>query len=371
MSGRQRPPRPTMKDVAAQVGVSIKTVSRVLNGEPGSSAATSEQILTVARDLGYRRNDLARNLRRRDGAETIGVVAKHLSTRLFEGLIRGIEEVTADHDALVLTAAAQSAEREHSTLLALSSRRVDGLIIIPSGPDQSFLRSEQTAGLPMVFVDRPPTGITADTVIADNNGGGQAATRHLIQHGHRRIAVVGPSSGRFTIKERVAGYRRALEGVASPDERLIRLDCSTTAAASIATQELLALSEPPTAIFGLSNICVIGVARALRHASLGHDIALIGFDDFEPADLLDPPLTVIAQDPVATGRQAATTLFRRIQGDTSPAHTTMLPTYLIPRGSGEIAPPPQSRRPDARPPERPHRASPGGVDDNISGDSTS
>lgn len=371
MSGRQRPPRPTMKDVAAQVGVSIKTVSRVLNGEPGSSAATAERIVTVAHELGYRRNDLARNLRRRDGAETIGVVAKHLSTRLFEGLIRGIEDVTADHDALVLTAAAQSAEREQSTLLALSSRRVDGLVIIPSGHDQSFLRSEQTAGLPMVFVDRPPSGITADTVIADNKGGGQVATRHLIQHGHRRIAVVGPSARRYTVEERVAGYRCALEGVASPDEHLIRLDCSTTTAASIATQELLALPEPPTAIFGLSSICAIGVARALRQASVGHDIALIGFDDFEPADLLDPPLSVIAQDPVATGRQAATTLFRRIQGDTSPAHTTMLPTYLIPRGSGEIAPPQPTWCFDPLPPEEPDRASPAADYDSIAGDAAS
>ena len=328
--------RPTMKDVAKRVGVSIKSVSRVLNGEGGVSPVTAEQILTVAYELGLRRNDLARSLRRQDRTETIGVVAKHSSTRFFEGLIRGIEDVAAEHGALVLTTSTRTADREHATLVALSSRRVDGLVIMPTGDDQRFLRAEQAAGLPLIFVDRPPNGIAADAVIVDNRGGAHAATAHLLGHRHRRIGLVGSQARLFTITERVTGYRSALGEASLSADGLIRLDRNTAEAAQAATAELLALPQPPTAIFALNNLCAIGAARALRKASLGHQVALVGFDDFEPADLLSPPLTVIAQDPEAMGQQAARRLFSRLNGDDGPTQTTIMPTHLIQRGSGEI-----------------------------------
>ena len=148
--------RPTMKDVADRVGVSIKSVSRVLNGEPGVSPATSIRILAVAEELGFRRNDLARSLRQRDSRNTIGVVVKNTSARFFAGLIRGIEEIATQRNALVLTATTPDPDGELAKLLALSSRRVDALVIVPRGKDQSFLRAEQAMGLPMVFVDQPP-----------------------------------------------------------------------------------------------------------------------------------------------------------------------------------------------------------------------
>jgi LacI family transcriptional regulator len=336
MVGQRRPRRPTMRDVADQVGISIKSVSRVLNGEPGVSEETAEQVLTIAHELGFRRNDLARSLRRRDRTETVGVVLKHASTRFFDGLIRGIDEVAAEHGALVLTATTRTADREKSTLLAMSSRRVDGIVIVPSAGDQTFLRAEQAAGLPLVFVDRPPVGITADTVIADNAGGGYAATRHLLARGHRRIAVVGARAAVFTISERVNGYRAALAEDSLLADGLVRLDCDGTAGAQHAASELLRLPDPPTAFFCLNNVCTIGTARALRASSLGHRIALVGFDDFEPADLLDPPVTVVAQEIEAMGRHAARLLFARIKGHDGPPETTVLPTHLIERGSGEL-----------------------------------
>ena len=336
MVGERRPARPTMKDVADRVGISIKSVSRALNREPGISADTAEQVLRVARQLGFRRNDLARSLRRRDRTETIGVVVRHASTRFFDNLIRGIDEVAAEHGALVLTAATRMADREESTLLAMSSRRVDGLVIVPSSADQSFLHAEQAAGLPLVFADRPPTGISADTVIADNAGGGYAATRHLLAHGHRRIGVVGAQSSVFTVKERVSGYRAALAGTRDAPPELVRLDCVGATAAQRAAGELLRLPEPPTALFCLNNVCTIGAARALREFSLGNQVALVGFDDFDTADLLDPPVTVVAQDVDTMGRCAAQLLFARIKGDDGPPRVTVLPTHLIHRGSGEI-----------------------------------
>lgn len=339
MSGAKRSPRPTMKDVAVQVGVSIKTVSRVLNGEPGASPQTTEAILRVAGEIGFRRNDLARALRSPRSQPTIGVVAKNLSTRFFEGLITGVGEVATAREALVLVTAAESPEVEQSALAALSSRRLDGLIIVPSVSDLGFLRVEQATGFPMVFVDSPAKGITADAVLADNRPGAHDAVRHLIGHGHQRIAFVGSGGARYTVQERLAGYRAALTDNGHMDEGLVALDCRSTDQARQATAQLLAGASPPTAIFAANSVCAIGVARALRATGLAHQVALVGFDDFEPADLLDPPLTVVAQNPVETGRKAAEVLFRRIDGAGDPPKTSILPVHLIERGSGEICGP--------------------------------
>lgn len=330
--------RPTMKDVAERVGVSIKSVSRVLNDEGGVSAATAQRVLAVAEELGFRRNDLARSLRRRGPDNTVGVVAQHTSARFFTDLIRGIEHVASDHGSLVLTATTPDPERELAKLLALSSRRMDALIIVPRGPDQSFLRAEQAMGLPLVFVDQPPRGITADTVVVDNAEGARRATAHLLSHDHRRVGVIGSGSTLFTISERLRGYREALADagiVEDPD--LVRLECRSPEQARAAVQDLLAGGRAPTALFALNNPCAIGAARALRQAGLHHAVALVGFDDFDTADLLDPPLTVVAQDVERIGREAAHRLFARLAGREHPAETVVLPTQLIPRGSGEIA----------------------------------
>jgi LacI family transcriptional regulator len=334
----RRTVRPTMKDVADRVGISIKSVSRVLNGEPGVSADTAEHVLAVARELGFRRNDLARSLRRQDRTETVGVVLKHLSTRFSDSLIRGIDEVAAMDGALVLIAATRTPDHEMTTLLALSSRRVDGLVIAPSGVDQTFLRAEQTAGLPLVFVDRPPAGIIADTVTADNAGGAYEATLHLLAHGHRRIGVIGPQDGVFTVSERVRGYRAACDasGTDGRTAALVRLDCTNADSAQQTAAELLHSADPPTAFFCLNNVCTIGAARALRRASLGHRVAMVGFDDFDTADLLDPAVTVVDQDVEEMGRRAAQLLFARIKGHDGPPETIVLPTTLIRRGSGEL-----------------------------------
>lgn len=337
VSPAKPPARPTMRHIADRVGTSIKSVSRVLNGEPGVSAATAEQILTVARDLGFRRNDLARNLRRGDRTETVGLVLKHSSTRFYDDLISGVEEVADSHGALVLTASSRTADRERATLLALSSRRVDGLLIVPTGDDQAYLRPEQAAGLPLVFVDRPPAGLVADTVLADDAGGAFRATAHLLRHGARRIGLIGAAARLHTVSERLDGYRAALaaQGLGIEDD-LLALDCDGVAGARAAATRLLDLPDPPTALFTLNNPCTIGAAHALRDLNAHQRVALVGFDDFELADLLDPPVTVIHHDVVGMGRVAAERLFARIEGDGGPATTVVLPTELVVRGSGEL-----------------------------------
>jgi LacI family transcriptional regulator len=329
--------RPTMKDIADRVGVSIKSVSRVLNGEAGVSPATSQQIMEVAQALGFRRNDLARDLRRGNRTGTIGLTLRRSSTRFYDDLIRGVEEVAEQHGALVITAGSRTAERERETLLALSSRRVDGLLVEPNGPDHSFLAAEQAMGTPVVFVDRPPRRLTADTVLSDDFGGGRDATTHLIAHGHHRIGVIGASDDVHTVQERMRGYETALATAGIPtDGQLACLNRENATEAGAAAAELLTAAEPPTALFTLNNVCTIGAAHALRDAGLEDRIALIGFDDFDLADLLTPPVTVVAHDVTEMGRRAAQLLFARINGYAEPPQRIVLPIEMVVRGSGEI-----------------------------------
>ena len=219
---------------------------------------------------------------------------------------------------------------------ALIGRRVDGLIVVPEPIDHGFLARDQSAGTPVVFLDRPPNGVAADSVVLDNRGGSRTAVAHLIAQGHRRIALVGDVASLWTASERLAGYRDALDKAGiGVDPLLIRLGSHAVDGAEAITYELLALPAPPTAIFAANNRNCIGVLRALRARRA--EAAVVGFDDFELADMMG--VSVIAYDPVELGTLAAARLFARIDGDRSSMRTEVLSTRLIRRGSGEIRPP--------------------------------
>jgi LacI family transcriptional regulator len=192
----------------------------------------------------------------------------------------------------------------------------------------------------VVFVDRPPRFLDADAVLSDNAGGAQAAVAHLVSAGHRSIAFLGDRPEIFTAEERRRGYRTALAdaglSVVASHERM-GLDGSDAACA--AALDVLTAPDPPTAIFAGQNLVTVGVVRALRQLGRQHEVALVGFDDVPLGDLLDPGITVVAQDPYALGRDAAELLFERMDGREGPGRTVVLSTRLIPRGSGEIAPP--------------------------------
>ena len=233
----------------------------------------------------------------------------------------------------------EDAARERELVSAFASRRVDGLVIMPASHDHSYLLNERKAGTALVFVDRPPSFLDADTVLTDNLGGARRGIQHLVAHGHRRIAYVGDLQSIVTAALRYQGYREELDAHHLPlDPDLVRLDLRGTEPAEAETTKLLALRPAPTAIFAAQNLLTIGVFRALRRLGLHHKVALVGFDDFLLADLLDPGITVIAQDPAAMGTAAAELLFSRLDGDRSPTVHRIIPTRLIARGSGEIGP---------------------------------
>jgi LacI family transcriptional regulator len=228
--------------------------------------------------------------------------------------------------------------RERELAHALTGRRVDGLIIVPTGEDQSYLLTERQAGMALVFVDRPPRHLDADVVLSDNAGGTAVAVRHLLDLGHTRIAFLGDRERLFTTAERSRGYREALvtAGV-RVDPALVRIDLDGVAAAEDATRTLLALPAPPTALVASQNLLTVGAVQGLRAAGRQREVALIGFDDLPLAAAVDPGITVVAQRPVELGRRAAELLFARIDGHRGPSRTVVVPTDLVSRGSGELS----------------------------------
>ncbi|MFI6479468.1 LacI family DNA-binding transcriptional regulator [Nonomuraea sp. NPDC050663] len=322
--------RPTMNDVARAAGVALKTVSRVVNGEPGVNESTAARVREAIQQLGYSRNEGARMLRRGRTA-TIGLVIEDVGDPFYAGLSRAVEESVIRQGYLLLTGSSgEDPGRERELVRAFCDRRVDGLIVIPAGNDHTYLRPELDAGTPAVFVDRPPgPGIDADTVVCDNAGGAALAVGHLLRHGHRRIAFLGDSPSIFTATERLRGYRETLGELY--DERLVTMRPATLEGVRADLDRMFALDDPPTALFTGNGRFTMTALRALA----GRWLPLVGFDDFELADLLSPGVTVVAQDPAGLGRVAAELLLRRIGGDDGPSEHLRLPVRLIVRGSVE------------------------------------
>ena len=334
--------RATMKQVAALAGVSLSTVSRVVNGDPNVRADLVVRVQDAVSTLGYRHNLNASALRRADGlSASIGVIVEDVSNPFFSAVQRGIEEVARERGVLTLAGSSdEQPERERLLAEAFAARGVDGLIIAPAATDHGFLLRDREAGMALVFVDRPGRFIDADAVLTDNTGGAEQAVEHLIAAGHRRIAFLGDRPEIHTAAERLRGYERAHErhGIAI-DAALVRHTLTLGDSAYAATRALLLSDGPPTAIFTSQNLITIDAVRVLHELGLQHRVALVGFDDVELADVVEPGLTVIAQDPAGLGRQAAALLFARLDGDDGPSRRIVISPRLVERGSGELAAP--------------------------------
>lgn len=326
-----------MKDVAARAGVGLKTVSRVVNEEPGVTPETAARVQAAIDALGFRRNDSARLLRTRRTA-SVGLVLEDLADPFYGALSRAVEDVARAHGALLFTgSSAENPRREQELVLAFCARRVDGLVVVPAGDDHRYLMPEIAAGVATVFVDRPAGRIDADVVLTDNAGGARDGVAHLIAHGHRRIGFIGDQPGIHTAAERLRGYREAMAdaGLAVRPE-WYAMGPTSPGRVRAALDAMLSCPEPVTALFAGNNRVTVSAVRVL--AGRTGSVALVGFDDFELADLLDPPVTVVAQDAPGLGRLAAQRLFLRLDGAAEEPARLELPARLIPRGSGEVPP---------------------------------
>ncbi len=339
--GQIRPARPTMKDVAALARVAVKTVSRVMNGDPSVAPDLAARVRDAAAKLGYRPNLTASSLRRGDRrTATIGLLLEDVANPFSAGLLRAVEDEARQRRVqLLIGSLDEDPERERELAITLIDRGVDGLMIVPAGHDHSYLVPERRLGICVVFIDREPRFLEADAVVSSNRMGAITAVDHLRSSGHRRIAHLGDSLAIATAAQRFEGYEYALEraGLAR-DPRIIRHDLRSAEAAMRATMDMIGLPDPPTALFTSQNLITIGAVKALRQAGVHDCIALVGFDDFALADVLVPGITVITQDVAQLGRLAAQLLFARLDGDDSVPRTHIVPTGLVVRGSGEIRP---------------------------------
>ena len=330
-----------MHDVAAVAGVSLSTVSRVVNGHGGVREDLTERVRDAVAVLGYRRDLTASNLRRADRASaSVGLVLGDVSNPFFSAIHRGVEEVARSRGVLTFVGSSdEDPERERELVHGFCGRRVDGLVLASVARDQTYLLRDVQAGMAVVFIDRPPEAFEADTVLIDNAGAAAAAVDHLVESGHTRIAFLGDREQIFTARERRAGYRDALgRHLVRYDPDLVLGGLDSSGSAFEATRSLLALDDPPTALLASQNLITSGAVRALQADARQHDVAVVGIDDLALADAVEPAITVVAQDPIGLGHAAADLLFARLDGETGPAREVLMPTRLIVRGSGEIAP---------------------------------
>jgi LacI family transcriptional regulator len=329
-----------MRDVAERAGVSLKTVSRVINGEPGVAAETSARVTEAVAELGFQRNDLARSLRHGRSSATLGLIIEDVANPFYSTVVEAVETTARARGYLLITGSCEEdPERERELTTALLRRRVDAMLIVPTGHDHRYLAPALAGRTPAVFLDRPPVGVDADCVLFDDREGARRGVEHLIAHGHRRIACLSDAESVYTARERRAGYRAALADAGiEPDQALCPSGQHDASSAEAAVRELLGLppERRPTALFCANNRNTVGALRALR----GHDatVALVGFDDFELADLVAVPVTVVRSDPYRLGETGAELAFKRLDGDDGPVRRITLGTELVARGSGESAP---------------------------------
>jgi LacI family transcriptional regulator len=332
----QDPSTLTIHDVAAHVGVSAMTVSRVLNKSTRVAESTRLKIEEAIRQLGYVPNNLARGLRA--STRTLALIIPDVSNPFFTDIVHGAEEVAWQQGYTVfLGNTHSSAEREKHYLYKFLGHSIDGLLIAPSGHEtKATLDDVRARGVPFVLVDASVKGIKSDTVLGDNVVGATQLTEHLISLGHKRIAYIGGRPDISTTQDRERGYKKALtkHGLEIRPDYIYSSHFFRQEGYDIA-KSLARLTTPPTAIFASNNGLAVGVVEALRDLKLRvpQDMALVCFEDVELASALNPFLTVMAQPAKEFGRIGATFLLERILQPDLAVRSTVLPPSLIVRQS--------------------------------------
>jgi len=332
----------TIRDVAEKAGVSVATVSHVINGTRKVAPETEVRVRRVMEELGYQPNAIAQSLRKRT-TYVIGILVSDITNPFFATLVRGAEDAAleAGYSVIVCNSDEDPGKEDHY-IRVLWQRRVDGMLIAVTRDGTSpAIRELVQRKIPFVFVDRKANGIDADAVLSDNFGGAYQATCHLIERGHKRIGIILGIPGATTTEERLAGYCQALKENDLPlTKELIVWGYYRVKEGQKAASQLLSLSYPPTAIFSTNNLMTLGLLQELfyRNIKIPQEIAVVTFDDLDWSNIFYPPLTVVRQDPYQMGYQSVHLLLTRLRAKTE--KTTMdkyieirVPTKLIIRQS--------------------------------------
>lgn len=325
----------TISEVARAAGVSIATVSHVVNGTRDVPPDTAQLVNEAIARIGYRPNHVARSLEL-DSTRTVGLAISTLSNPYFGDIVGAVEAECARLGLMVFLADTQDdPERELAVIHVLHQRRVDGIIFAPSAEPIQALDYLLNSGPPCVLVDRMADR-RFDQVGVDNVNAMNMLVEHVLSKGHRDIAFVAGQRGFATTIERIAGFQAALEsrGIELPAEWMVT-GSATTADASAAARRLLTRPERPSVIVTGNNLATIGVMRAVRELGLTvpDDVSLVGLDDFEWANLFEPRLTLVEQPCAELGRQAVALLIERIAAPTAEHRSVRLPTMLNVRAS--------------------------------------
>lgn len=325
----------TIHDVAQVAGVSPTTVSRYLNNRIELPATTSARIDAAIAKLDYRPNILAKRLST-GRTEAIGLVTPEIREPFFAELASAVEDEADRHGyTIFMSSTRNNRSREIAAINRLHDRHVDGLIMMTNTVDDGTLAKLIGKRRNVVLVDEDIPGVNVPRVFVENEAGAFAATRHLIDAGHRTIAYLGGPVGLFSVEERKTGYRKAMrEAGLEMREDLMRTGSFSPEFAKQSVLDFVANKRPPTAIFASSDYLTIGSIMGLRAAgiSVPDQMSFVGFDDVPMTELLQPPLTSIRQPIEALGRQGFLALFALLNGQT-PRMLTRLPVELVSRGS--------------------------------------
>lgn len=322
--------RPTLAQVAARAGVSLKTASRALGGESYVSEKTLASVLEAAAALDYQRNAAASLLASGRLADSIGLITGDVTNPFYSALAQAIEdEIRPRGMHLSVANSRESAEQEQHVARDLADRQTTAVITVSAMTDHSGYAQLQARGIPVVFVDRPAENLAADSAVFDNREGGRLAARHLIDAGHRRIAFIGDYAWLPTYRQRLAGMGEVLDVVDSDWRDLLRTDAHDVASSRACMRDLLALDSRPTAVVAGNNRILLGVMEEV--AGRTDAPAVIGFDDPEWARVLG--VSVVAGDVEALGRQAARLAVSRLSDRSRPIETVTVPMRLIARRS--------------------------------------
>lgn len=326
----------TIRDVAKKAEVSVATVSYVVNGTRNVAPETEKRVRRAMEDLEYHPNAAAQSLRTRS-THVVGLVVSDISNPFFATLVRGAEDCARENGySILICNTSEKMEDELVYLQLLSRRRIDGMLLAPTGKNDGMIRRLIERGMHIVFIDRKPDSIMASSVLSENEEGAYQATSHLISLGHTRIGIVVGLPEVSTTTERLRGYEHALSksGI-TLDGALVTYGGSQIEGAELACEELFNLPDRPSAVFAGNNLMTIGVMKQLRKLGIRcpQDVSVVGFDDFEWASCFEPTLTAVAQDPYRIGFAAVEQLFKALSGERFHMSDTRIPTQLKVRGS--------------------------------------
>jgi LacI family transcriptional regulator, galactose operon repressor len=327
---------PTVKEVAKRAGVSAASVSRALSGAGGVREPVRLRVLEAAQQLSYRPNRAARDLRVRS-SRAVGVLIPDIENPFFTSLVCGIEDFLSKTDySLLLASYNEDPDQEERRLEVFRADGVRGLIFAASRSPSRLYAELGKAGMTLVAVSRDVPRLPVDEVTVANQDGAYAATMHLVQLGHKRIAMINGPLALTTARDRQAGYEQALREAGIPlDESLVIHSVFKQAGGYSAMRQLLLSPTPPTAVFAGSNLLTLGALQAIHERGLAipNEIAIVGFDEMPWAMSLRPPLTTVAQPAFDVGRTAAELLLARVREPALPRRQVVLETRLIIRSS--------------------------------------